>query len=425
MIQLQFLNKLLETKDSSSLQINNIDPSFFSDFSAEYTFIKEHLAKFGNIPDKITFADKFPDFDFIEVHESSNYLLDKLYEDKNTRTLANIFNKVRELVNDGKIQEATSLYLHAGEKLNHAAHIQATNIITDTSRFDSYVERTKDYGKYRISTGFAELDEAIGGWDRLEELATVVARPGVGKSFLTLKFAAAAAKTGLTVGIYSGEMTELKVGYRLDSLLGGISNMGLMRGNVEIQNSYKVHIDNLRNLVKGDIWVTTPYLIGRTPTVSDLGAFIDRYKIDILFVDQHSLLADERRAKDPVTKAANISTDLKALQTMKQIPIIAVSQQNRSAVEENGLIDVSHIAQSDKIGQDSTTVIAIEKKDNIMTLHLAKCRDSITGAKLKYAVDLDKGVFSFIPNEEDALNGSKCDELRDEYEYTYEGSDTF
>lgn len=425
MIQLQFLNKLLDTRDTSSLQINNIDNSFFSDFNEEYIFIKEHISKFGNVPDKITFANQFPDFDFIEVKETPNYLLDKLYEDKNTRTLANIFNKVRELVNDGKIQEATSLYLHAGEKLNHATHIQATNIITDTSRYDSYIERTQDYGKYRITTGFPELDEAIGGWDRLEELATIVARPGVGKSFLTLKFAAAAAKTGLTVGIYSGEMTELKVGYRLDSLLGGISNMGLMRGNIEIQNSYKLHIDNLRNFVKGDIWVTTPYLIGRTPTVSDLGAFIDRYKIDILFVDQHSLLADERKAKDPVTKAANVSTDLKALQTMKQIPIIAVSQQNRSAVEENGLIDVSHIAQSDKIGQDSTTVIAIEKKENVMTLHLAKCRDSITGAKLKYAVDLDKGVFDFIPNEDDALNGNKCEELRDEYEYVYEGSDTF
>ena len=57
-----------------------------------------------------------------------------------------------------------------------------------------------------------------------------------------------------------------------------------------------------------------------------------------------------------------------------------------------------------------------------MTLHLAKCRDSITGAKLKYAVDLDKGVFSIIPNEDDALSGNKCEELRDEYEYVYDRS---
>jgi hypothetical protein len=102
---------------------------------------------------------------------------------------------------------------------------------------------------------------------------------------------------------------------------------------------------------------------------------------------------------------------------MKQIPIIAVSQQNRSAVEENGLIDVSHIAQSDKIGQDSTVVVALEQKDNILTMHIAKARDATAGSKLKYAIDLNKGIFSFIPNEDDALNGKGCDDLRDEYEY--------
>ena len=417
MIQLQALNQLLSSRDYSWLIVNQIDETYFSDYAEEYAFIREHIRKFNKTPDPITFGAKFPDFDFIEVKEPEKYIVDELYRDKNKRSLAKTFNKVRELINDGKTDEAVTLYTNAAANISTATHVEAFNLINDTSRYERYVERTQDFGKYYIKTGLDELDEAIGGWDRLEELATIVARPGVGKSFLMLKFAAAAAKMGLCVGIYSGEMTELKVGYRLDTLLGGISNSGLMRGNIEIQNNYKLHIDNLRNFVKGDIWVTTPYLVGRTPVVSDLGAFIDKYKLDILFVDQHSLLADERRARDPVTKAANISTDLKALQTMKQIPIIAVSQQNRSAVEENGIIDVSHIAQSDKIGQDSTTVIAIEKKDNVMTLHLAKCRDSVTGSKLKYAVDLDKGVFSFIPNEDDALGGNKCEDMRDEYEY--------
>lgn len=417
MIQLQAINYMLASRNYGWLTVNQIDSTFFSDFINEFNFIKNHIDQFNRLPDPITFGARFPDFDFIEVHESEKYIIDELYRDKNKRTLAKVFNKVRDLINEGKVDEATQLYTNAASNVAQVKYVEAVNIIEDTSRYDRYVERTQDYGKYYIKTGFDELDEAIGGWDRLEELATIVARPGVGKSFLMLKFAASAAKQGLNVGIYSGEMTELKVGYRLDTLFGGVSNSSLMRGNIEIQNSYKLHIDNLRNFVKGNIWITTPFLVGRTPTVSDLGAFVDKYKIDVLFVDQHSLLADQRNARDPVTKAANISTDLKALQTMKQIPIIAVSQQNRSAVEENGLIDVSHIAQSDKIGQDSTTVIAIEKKDNVMTLHLAKCRDSLTGSKLKYAVDLDKGVFSFIPTENDALNGSYCEDLRDEYEF--------
>ena len=55
--------------------------------------------------------------------------------------------------------------------------------------------------------------------------------------------------------------------------------------------------------------------------------------------------------------------------------------------------------------------------------HIAKARDSGSGAKLKYAIDLDKGVFSFIPNEDDALNGAGCEALKEEFEYTTSGGE--
>ena len=269
MIQLQALNALLSTRDYSWLTVNQIDDSYFSDYIDEFNFIQSHIKQFNKVPDPITFGAKFPDFDFIEVNETEKYIVDELYRDKNKRALARTFNKVRELINDGKTDEAISLYTNAASHISTATHVQAINLIEDTSRYDRYIERTQDHGKYHISTGFAELDEAIGGWDRLEELATIVARPGISKSWIGLKTAAAAAQKGLNVGLYSGEMTELKVGYRLDTLLRNVSNSGLMRGNIEIQNQYKVHIDNIRNFVKGNLWVTTPFMIGRTPTVSD------------------------------------------------------------------------------------------------------------------------------------------------------------
>lgn len=425
MIQLQFLNRILDTQDPSIIRINSIDESFFSDFPNEYAFIKAHLDKYDKVPDKITFASKFPQFDFIQVNENDNYLVDELYQDKNARHLARIFNKVRDYINDGKVEDATSLYLTAAESMVSAKHLNAVDILRDKTRYDKYTERSQDFSKYYVKTGFPELDDAIGGWDRLEELATIVARPGIGKSWVLLKTAIAAAQQGLKVGLYSGEMTELKVGYRADTLISHISNRNIMHGNIEVQNAYKLHIDNLGNQIPGELWVTTPAMIGETGTVTDLRAFIDKFHLDILCVDQHSLLEDERRAKDPVTRASNISKDLKNLQVMKKIPIIAVSQQNREAVEENGIIDVSHIAMSDRIGQDSTCVLFLEQKDNVLTMHIAKARDATAGAKLKYAIDLDKGIFDFIPIENDALNGSGCNDLEKEYEYTSYGEDTF
>ena len=54
MIQLQFLNKILDSQDPSLILVNNLDESFFSDYKSEYRFIKDHLDKYNNIPDKAT-----------------------------------------------------------------------------------------------------------------------------------------------------------------------------------------------------------------------------------------------------------------------------------------------------------------------------------------------------------------------------------
>ena len=58
---------------------------------------------------------------------------------------------------------------------------------------------------------------------------------------------------------------------------------------------------------------------------------------------------------------------------LKKIPIIAVSQQNREKTD-NGAT-TANIAQTDRISQDSTILIFLEQKDNVLTLNLAKSRD--------------------------------------------------
>ena len=99
---------------------------------------------------------------------------------------------------------------------------------------------------------------------------------------------------------------------------------------------------------------------------------------------------------------------------MERIPIIAVSQQNRN--DTSGGVDVSHIAQSDRISQDSTIVIFLEHKDDILTLNLAKARDAVNDRKIKYAADLDKGIFRYVPEENNALEGEGSAELAKEFE---------
>lgn len=415
MIQEQFLNALLSTQDSSLLTLNNLNKEFFTDYEAEYEFIINHLNLYGNIPDLNTFVAEFPNFDVFQVNESPNYLIDRLYEDRNSRKLATLFNKIREQFNAGDIDSAMNLYLSSMQDIAQAKHIESVDILRDTSRYDAYIDRTEDWKKYFIKTGFPELDQIIGGWDRQEELATIVARSNMGKSWILIKCACAAAEQGLRVGIYSGEMSERKVGYRIDTLIGHISNTALTKGNREVQNEYKQFLDSLPQKYPGVLKVLTPNMIGGPAGVTALRAFIEKDNLDVLFVDQHSLLEDDRKAKNPVEKASNISKDLKNLQVLKQIPIISVSQQNRTSTE-NG-VGLEHVAQSDRIAQDSTIVLFFEQKDGIVKMHLIKSRDSANMKDLSYAVDFDKGIFTFIPTDEDGITTAEdIDSLRKEYE---------
>lgn len=390
--------------------LNNFDEEYFSDYKEEYKWIIEHIRKYGTCPDMLSFVNKFPDFDVITVDEDINYLTDELVTDYNKRQLAKIFNQIRDLLNRDKTDEAMSLYTSAANDLVKSSTMKTVDIFHDVSRFDDYIDKCNDFERFFVKTGFRELDEIIGGWDRNEELATLVARPGVGKSWLLHKIAVSAAEQGLTVGIYSGEMSENKVGYRVDTLISHISNTSITRGNDCVQSEYRKYIEELPTKFKGTIKVLTPAMINGVAGITALRAFIEKENLDMLCVDQHSLLEDDRKAHSPIEKASNISRDLKNLQVLKQIPIIAVSQQNRDSVD-NGPT-TSNVAQTDRISQDSTILIFLEQRDKILTLNLVKARDSVNGARIQYAIDLDKGLFTPVSNS----TKDDSEELRQEFE---------
>ena len=51
-----------------------------------------------------------------------------------------------------------------------------------------------------------------------------------------------------------------------------------------------------------------------------------------------------------------------------------------------------------------------------MTMHLVKSRDSANMKNISYAVDLDRGVFQYIPESNNALNGAGSEELHNEFD---------
>jgi replicative DNA helicase len=430
--QFQIINKVLQTKDYSLISMNNLTEDYFFQYKTEFNFIKNHYDKFRVVPDRLTFLNTFPDFDITDVNEPDSYLLEQLVTDYNTSYMANGFNTIKKLIESGKFQEASNYFTHAAEGLKQGATMTCTDLFKDTSRYDRYLDRLQNKDKYYISTGFPELDKMIGGIDTQNENMVIAARTGVGKSWTLIMMAVAAAKQGKRVGFYSGEMAVDKVGYRVDTLLGHIDNQAITRGNdldPSVPMKYKNYLENLQYNIQGSFKVLTPQDIAGPATVSVLRTFIEKHNLDILFVDQYSLLEDTSKAKTTHEKVANISKEIKNLQVLSGIPIISVSQMNRSSNEE-GEQDTTQIGLSDRIGQDATCVIMLSRKltykdeektqvkDDQLILNVVKSRDGGNG-KLIYKADFNKGIFIYLdPNmdQQESMN------LENRYSSDYDSS---
>ena len=420
--QLQVLNKVLQTKDFSLIELNNLTEDFFFNYKAEFNYIKNHYEKYQSVPDKLTFISIFPEFDIIEVTEPDNYLIEQLYKDYNSSFIASRFNQIKKLIEEDKTDEAVAYLVNSVDNLHQGSAIQSHDLLNDTSRYDRYLERVENHDKYYIRTGFPELDNIIGGLDRENENMVIAARTGIGKTWTLLIMAAAAVQQGLRVGIYSGEMSVDKVGYRIDTIIGGINNNIITRGiDTSVQTQYKNYLENLKKGIyskdgRGALKVLTPNDIAGPATVAALRAFVDKEHLEILFIDQYSLLEDTSHAQSGHERVANISKAVKNLQVMKRIPIVSVAQMNRTK-NDDGEKDTTQIGLSDRIGQDATCVIMLDRereyldeqktqvKDDKLIMDITKSRDGGTG-KLVYKANFNTGKF-LILNPNDPTDASR------------------
>jgi replicative DNA helicase len=120
---------------------------------------------------------------------------------------------------------------------------------------------------------------------------------------------------------------------------------------------------------------------------------------------------------------SNLSKDLRTLQRLKKIPILAASQLNREESEDGP--STKNISESDRIGQDATTVLFIERKESNVTLTVGKARNARTGDKLTYAWNINMGILHYIPTEKDALQGEGSAEIIQQYSDMDKSSSVF
>lgn len=418
MVQLQFISKILETKDFSIITDNMLDETYFIGYENEFRFIKEHIDEYGNVPDKATFLSKFPEIELVEVAESDIYLVNTIREEFLYNRSVPIIQKMADLMSTDA-NAAAQYLLSELPNLQPSYSINAIDIISQAdNRLLQYNDKKVNKDKWFYTTGFQELDEAFGGGIQSEEeLVVLFARPNQGKSWILAKICTHLWQIGRNVGYISPEMSADSIGYRFDTLNQHISNTDLMHGN-EIKD-YESYIQSLKEK-KNKFIVATPIDFNRKITISKIKNFIKQNKLDIIAIDGITYLTDERykRGDNKTTTLTNLSEDLISLSMELSIPILVVVQSNRSGAmdkETDGTPELESIRDSDGIAMNATKVISIRQTNEGLEIGIKKQRFGPVNQKLLYDWDIDTGTFTSIPVSGRSRDKDSIDKMKEHY----------
>lgn len=395
MIETQVITKILTEKSLDVLLEENIDSTYFVSYPEEAKFIYNHYSEYKTVPTKETFIGKFNDFEFTSTNEDWKYLVTQLREGYMFNQLALLFNSSAKVIEDNALS-GYQLLRNKIFELENVRPMSSNDIIKNADiRLKTFTDKIDSPTSNTISIGLKEMDEKLDGWRCGEELVTIMARTNQGKSWLLLEFLMNAWKQGKRVGLYSGEMSAEQIGYRFDALYKHFSNLSLMRANEKEKEQYEEYIKQLKE-AKNCFVVITPRDLGHLANVNDIDYMIKKYNLDIVGIDQFSLMEDFRSSRnDPLRiRLGNISADLFNLSLNYKIPIIALSQANRMA-SKNNTPELEHMAESDAIAQNSTKVITMVRVDNELKMSVVKNRYGPVGDEFIYLWDIDKGQFNF------------------------------
>lgn len=374
---------------------------WFTDYKPHFDYISDFYKKYGKVPDKVTFIDKFNDFKIFQVDDPISSLVERLKEQARYKRIIPIYNKAYELITANKSDEACKLLVEKISDMDKvlSSELPPVNLSDPEVKKQLYKEHIS--GVTKFPTGRPEFDNHFGGWNS-KDYVVIFARLGIGKSWISEYFAYNLVKNGLRVGYYSGEMSALEISLRVDTFNTHKSNNRMFNGNLE-EADYSEVADSFSKL-PGELYVITPEEIGDVASVETLRRFIENYKLQALFIDQISLM--KRNPKLTAVEATKlIANDLRVLQATTGVPFFIVSQQSRQGTQDKEAKTkdelMATISLADELGQNATLAFYIDyNKDNkVLTLNLCKGR-RCSPEKFHYSWDIDKGDIKYIPAEE-------------------------
>ncbi len=243
-----------------------------------------------------------------------------------------------------------------------------TSILESTiSRIEDAMKNGSD-GITGVTTGFNDLDKLTAGMQP-SDLIIVAARPSMGKTTFAMNLVENAAMADdRPVLVFSLEMPAEQIMMRMLASLSRVDQTRVRTGQLEDEDWAR--ISSTMNIMaqKNNIYIDDSS--GLTPTEVRSRArriardHADQGGISMIMVDYLQLMQVPGLSENRTLEIAEISRSLKALAKELQVPVIALSQLNRSLEQRADKRPVnSDLRESGSIEQDADLIMFIYRDE--------------------------------------------------------------
>ena len=258
-------------------------------------------------------------------------------------------------------------------------------------RIDDLYQLDDPNGVTGVPSGYSDLDQKTAGLQP-GDLIIIAGRPSMGKTSLALNIAEhVGMEEGLPVAIFSMEMGAAQLTMRLLGSVGKLDQHKMRIGQLEDEDWPK-----LTNALG---------VLNEAPIFIDEGSALNSYevcararrlhrqqgKLGLIVIDYIQLMssANEQSTENRATEVSEISRSLKALAKELNVPVVALSQLNRSVESRPDKRPMmSDLRESGAIEQDADVIMFIYRDEvynpetaekGVAEILLSKQRNGPTG----------------------------------------------
>lgn len=214
-----------------------------------------------------------------------------------------------------------------------------------------------------IPTGYTEFDKLTAGL-QAGELIVIAGRPSMGKSTLAVNIAEnAAIGAKVPTAIFSMEMPSQQLAFRMISSLGRVDQTHLRTGKFPDEDWSRINTA-VQLMSDAPIFIDDSASLSPTEIRARARRLKREHGLGLIVVDYLQLMQVHGSKENRATEISEISRSLKALAKELELPIIALSQLNRSVEQRTDKRPVmSDLRESGAIEQDADLIVFIYREE--------------------------------------------------------------